>query len=259
MNQHISLHRLQLLFRVFIAERGKTYLSSFGLIVIISLVLMLPILYRTGYHDLLFVLHALALFGLVMLGGSLFTSTAFSHYNSHDKGVAAIMLPASQLEKFLIILLTHIVFMVSILLIFWNLHIWITATANAAIPEGYRRYNPIPVDIMEYFVYLYFLIQGIVFLCSIYFSRNVFIKALIVIMLVGLTAVLLHLGLAYQLTGVTSQINSLPFMPWTIYRNGMSYGIFYPEYVQNGVRFLLAFSVVALMLTGYIRMREKEI
>lgn len=259
MNQHISLHRLQLFFRVFIAERGKTYLSAFGLIVVISLVLMLPILFRKGYHDLLFVLHALALFGPVMLGGSLFTSTAFSQLHSRERGISAIMLPASQLEKFTIILVAHVVFMVSIMLIFWNLHLWITDTANASIPEGYRKYNPIPLDVMEYFVYLYFLIQGIFFLCSIYFSRNVFIKALIVLMIVGLTAILLHLGLAYQLTGATSQINSLPFMPWSVIQNGRQYVAAFPAAVDTGIRYILAFVIIALMLTAYVRMREKEI
>jgi hypothetical protein len=259
MNQHISLLRLQLLFRVFVAERGITYLSAFGLIVTISSALMVPILFKTGYDDILFILHALALFGPVMLGGSLFTSTAFSHYQRQDQGISAIMLPASQAEKYLVILITHAIFMVSIMLIFWNLHLGITEAANAVIPEDYRRYNPIPLDIMEYFVYLYFMIQGIVFLCSIYLSKNTFIKSLIVIMVIGTTALLLHLGLAYQMTGTTSQINTLPFMPWSVYHNGRMTTIYFPEYLENGIRYLLALVVAALMLTAYVRLREKEI
>jgi hypothetical protein len=259
MNQHISLHRLQLLFRVFVAERGKTYLSSFGLIVAISLVLMLPILFKEGYHDLLYVLHAFALFCPVMLGGSLFTSTAFSQYHNNDQGIAAIMLPASQLEKFLIILVAHIIFMVSILLVFWNLHLWTTELANATIPPGYRRYNTISPKIAEYFVFLYVLIQVIIFLGSIYFSKQVFIKSLVVILIVGLVATLLHLGLAYQLTGISSQINSLPFMAWTIIKNGQRSTVAFPEVTNVGIRILLGFVVVTLMLTAYVRLREKEI
>jgi hypothetical protein len=259
MNQQISLHRLQLLFRVFATERGKIYLSSFGLVVSISLLLILPILFTRGYHDILYVLHAFALFGTVMLGGSLFTSTAFNHYNSREKGISSIMLPASQLEKFLLVFALHVIFMVTIVLIFFNLHMWITEAANASIPEGSRRYIAIPTDILEYFIYLYFLIQGIVFLCSIYFSKQVFIRSLIVILVVGLAAVLLHLGLAYQMTGLSSQINSLPFVPWSIIQNGRMTTIHYPEFVENGIRYLLAFLVAALMLTAYVRMREKEI
>jgi hypothetical protein len=194
-----------------------------------------------------------------MLGGSLFTSTAFSHYQRQDQGISAIMLPASQAEKYLVILITHAIFMVSIMLIFWNLHLGITEAANAVIPEDYRRYKPIPLDIMEYFVYLYFLIQGIVFLCSIYLGKNTFIKSLIVIMVIGTTALLLHLGLAYQMTGTTSQINTLPFMPWSVYHNGRMTTIYFPEYLENGIRYLLALVVAALMLTAYVRLREKEI
>jgi hypothetical protein len=259
MNQTFSTHRLQLIFRVFIAERGMTYLSSFGLIVAISLLLMLPILFTKSYDDILFILHAFAIFGPVMLGGSLFTSTAFSHYQRQDTGISAIMLPASQAEKYLVILITHVIFMVSIMLIFWNLHLGITEAANASIWEGYRRYNPIPLDIMEYFVYLYFLIQGIVFLCSIFLSKNSFIKSLIILLVIGLTAVLLHLGLAYQMTGTTSQINSLPFMPWSIIQNSRQYNVFYPDTVPTSIIFLLSFVVVALMLSAYVRLREKEI
>lgn len=260
MNQHISLRRLQLLFRVFIAERAKTYLSSLGLIVIISLLLMLPILFTKSYDDILYVLHAFALFGPVMLGGSLFTSTAFSQYHNHDKGMATIMLPASQLEKFMIILVAHIIFMVSTLLVFWNLHLLITEAANAGIPEdARRRYNIIPSDVLEYLVFLYFLFQGIIFLCSIYFRKQVFIKALIVILVTGTAALLLHLGLAYQLTGATSQINSLPFMPWSIIQNGRQYVAAFPDAVYTGIRVLLAFVIIALMLTAYVRLREKEI
>lgn len=259
MNQHISLHRFRLLFRVFLAERGKTYLSSLGLIVAISLVLMLPILFKEGYHDLLYVLHAFALFGPVMLGGSLFTSTAFSHYHRQDQGISAIMLPVSQLEKYLLILVMHLLFMVSILLIFWNLHLWITETANAAIPEGGRRYNSIPLEIAEYFLYLYLIIQSIMFLGSIYFSKQVFIKSLIIILVVGLTAVLLHLGLAYQMTGVSSQINSLPFMPWSVFLDGRRTTILFPEYAEIGIRWLMGLLIAGLMLTAYVRLREKEI
>jgi len=260
MNPTISIHRLQLLLRVFIAERGKTYLSSFGLIVTISSALMAPILFKTGYDDILFILHALALFGPVMLGGSLFTSTAFSHYQRQDQGISAIMLPASQLEKFIIILMGHVAFMVSILLVFWNLHLWMTETANASIPDdARRRYNIIPSDALEYLVFLYFLIQGVIFLCSIYFNKQVFIKALVIVLVIGLTALLLHLGLAYQLTGATSQINSLPFMPWSIIQNGRQYVSALPEAAHTGIRILLALIVFALMLTAYVRLREKEI
>jgi len=236
MNQPTSIYRLWLLFRLFLAERGMTYLFALGLIVAISLVLMLPILFTKGYHDILFVLHAFALFGPVMLGGSLFTSTAFSHYNSQSRSIQAIMLPASQLEKYLFILVTHVIFMLSIWLIFWHLHLWITEVANASIPDGSRRYNAIPPEVKEYFVFFYFLIQSIVFLSSIYFSSQVFIKSLIVVLFVGLTAILLHLGLAYQMTGITSQINSLPFMAWNVFRNSRSYTIQYPDLVDTGIR-----------------------
>ena len=48
-------------------------------------------------------------------------------------------------------------------------------------------------------------------------------------------------------------------MAWTIIKNGQRYTVAFPEVTNVGIRILLGFVVVTLMLTAYVRLREKEI
>ena len=239
------------------AENGRYYLLSFILIIGIMLMLMLPIVGTSQFSWLLYGLHILTLLGGVTLGGCFFTSSAFAAYNSSGKGIAAIMVPASRLEKFLPILLISLVGTVLIFVIGLQLHHSIAAVATQRVLPG-GKYNPIPPEVLEFFGYVYFILQGAVFLGSLYFTKNSLIKTISTVLIVTLIAFVFNLLLAYDYTGYPRNVDAFPFTFWNV-NDTQRYRIHYPSAISSSIRFFLWLVVVALIGITYVRLREKEI
>ena len=125
MNQTLSLRRFQKVLRLHFAEYRKSYLLSLGLCIGGMILLMSPILLTQQYNDALYIVHISALFG-ILFGSSLFTSTAFNAYSNASQGITAIMLPASQAEKFLVILLTNLLFVLLTLFVAHPTSSWLS-------------------------------------------------------------------------------------------------------------------------------------
>ncbi len=164
MNQYFNLRRFGLLLKLDLAENGRNYLLTAGLIITVMLLLMLPVLVSREYSEIRVLLHPLALFMCVWFGGSLFTSTVFAPYSSQAKGISALMLPASRPEKFGVALLVNLFFTVLFIVLFRWMHHGFIEVANAHVPATGRKYRPIPPQVVTIFTYGYFLIQGAMFL-----------------------------------------------------------------------------------------------
>ena len=257
-SQQFNLSRFSLLLKLYWAEHGKSYLISLGLIVGIMASLMAAIVGTSQYNDLLFILHAVAMFGGVMLGGSLFTSTAFAAYASADKGIAAIMLPASQIEKFVSILLPTLLFAVVVFAVGYGLHYGLVDLANDGLLSTSKKYQPAPPFVMHFFAFSYLLLQGAVFLGSLYFTKNAFIKTLGIVLLITSLAFVFNLFLAYQFTGQPRSVMAFPFLPWDVFLD-QRYQVQYPASVSNLIKMFLSLVTVAFGYITYVRLKEKEI
>ncbi|MEK6477128.1 hypothetical protein WJR50_06325 [Catalinimonas sp. 4WD22] len=257
MNQTLNISRFWLLLKLYIAEHGRNYLISLMLLLGGMFLLMIPILGTKAYKDMLYILHVMALFGL-MLGSSMFTSTAFNAYNNSSQGIPAIMLPASQIEKFLLILLYNLLFVLTAVLVFYGLHIGIIELANQNIPEGFRKYSLIPSNVGWFFGTFYFLVQGAVFLGSIYFTKNAYIMTLGIFTGVLVIAYLFNAFLVYQFTGYDHNITVFPFTSWTLFLD-KKYTINYPEPIDDLIWVFLGLIVFAMWCITYVRLKEKQI
>ncbi|MGD1890218.1 MAG: hypothetical protein ACFB15_06430 [Cyclobacteriaceae bacterium] len=258
MNQHFNLTRFGLFLKYYWAENSRSYLISLGLVLGIMLLLMLPIVRSTHYNDMLFFLHALGWFGGVLLGGSLYTSTAFNAYASPERGVSTIMLPASRLEKFAAILLAHLFFVVLIYLVGYWLHDSLVALANQAIPNDMRLYSAAPYEVLLTLGFSYAILQGAVFLGSLYFPKNSLIKTLGILLVVVVLTFVFNLSLAYHFTGYPQNVMAFPFSPWNLF-DGQRYLISYPSPISDVVKAFLGLVVVALVGITYVRLKEIEI
>ena len=259
MNQQFNLSRFSLLLKHYWAETGKSYLISLGLIIGIMLLLMIPIVGTSRYHDLLFILHAFGFLGGIMLGGSLFTSTAFSAYSTPGRGMATSMLPASQLEKFVVILLAHLLFAVLIFVVGYLLHNGLVDIANQNLSVNGRKYQPAPADVMRFFGFSYFLLQGTLFLGSLYFTKNAFIKTLGIVLGVTVLAFIVNMVLAYQFTGEADRVMTFPFTLWNVSEGQQFYQVGLPSFASTLVRLFLGLIVVAFGYITFVRLQEKEI
>jgi len=257
MNQQFNITRFSLMLKLHWAEKGRYYLLSFSLIIGILLMLMLPILGTAQFSWLLYGLHILTLFGGVTLGGCFFTNTAFTAYNSPERGIASIMVPASQLEKFAPVLLISFLGSTLVFVIGLQLHYGITALATQKIMPG-GKYNPIPPEVLEFFGYVYFILQGAVFLGSLYFTKNSLIKTISTVFIVTLIAFVFNLLLAYHYTGYPRNVDAFPFTFWNV-NDTQRYRILYPSAISSSIRFFLWVVVIALIGITYVRLQEKEI
>lgn len=258
MNQQFNITRFGLMLRLYWAENGKSFLSSLGLVFGIMLFLMLPIVGTDRYRDILFILHILGFFSGILLGGSLFTRTAFSAYATSERGISTLMLPASRLEKFAGILLAHLLFVVLVFIAGYLLHIGLTDWANQGITDGYRKYQPAPSEVMLVLGLSYAILQGAVFLGSIYFTKNSFIQTLGVLLVLVTIAFVFNLFLAYHFTGYPPSVLAFPFTLWHIFED-QRYTVTYPGSLDEVVKFFLGSIVFALVYITYVRLREKEI
>ncbi len=258
MHSQFSLHRFWLVMKLYVTENGKSYLISLSLIAGTMLLLMLPMLRSQYYNDLLMILHAIALFACVIVGGSLYTSTAFSVYSHSAQGIPALMLPASRLEKFLVVWLFHLLFTILIIVLFWQLHYGLTEAANQSIPDRGRKYIPIPVMLGNVFTYFHFLIQSVIFLGSVYFLKNAYIKTAGSFLLVVVLAFLFNYALVYQFTDHPVNLHAFPFSPWTIFHDKV-YRVDFPEPIASMIWLFLIMLVVSLWYVAYVRLKEKEI
>lgn len=263
MNQVFDIRRFIRLVKLDATERGKNYILMAVLLTGLLVALLLPILAVNSYNPVMVMFHALALFMVVMFGGSLYTSTVFSHYGRPDTGIAAIMVPASRLEKFLNAFLIASLFMIPFTIFFVRFHYWSVEYANIrlGLTEQGIRYYPIPTDALHYFIYMHIMIQGAVFLGSVWFNKLSYIKTAAVLFLLAVFSTGINFAFAYFSTGSPSKVVAFPFAGWQLwyFDSGQQYSLVHTEPVKSLVYIFPLIFLASTWYISFIRLKEKEI
>jgi len=266
MNQTFDLHRFMLLIKLNFAEKGKNYLLTGGLFIGLLFVLLVPTAASEEFLPYGAVLHFLALLLVVLLGGSVFTSSIFSQYASPSTGIAATMVPGSTLEKFLSALLINLCFTVLLMVMFLVLHYFSIDLGNSKLAENGNKYQYIPKPMLWFFSFIYVISQGTFVIGSIYFTKFSYLKTAGALFITFVLAVILNSWLISRL--IDESISSLPFIPWQISAEITKvppiktlhprYTVYYSDMAQY---LIYAFPIVVLLSLWYIsfiRLKEKE-
>lgn len=264
MNQTFSFPRFLLLVKAEYAEKGLTQLLRAGLLLAFLLMLMLPIVFSDVSKGSTTEFHALALLMVVLFGGSLYTSMAFSQYGPREKGMAALMVPASRLEKFLTPLVLNLLVIVPLMVLFLWLHHWTVDYANAKISATDQQYRKIPQAILQAISLFYIVIQGVFFLGSLYFTKSQYVKTVLGFILVIIALVVANRMIVNSLLSDASpwSVSAVPFFGWDlVYKTPMykSFHVSYSDGTENVVYPLLILLVLGLWYITYVRLKEKEI
>ena len=227
----------------------------------LMLFFMLPITWQKDHSEILFLLHALALFMVVMFGGSLYTGSVFSQYSSPDTGIAALMVPASRLEKYLSALLINLLFIIPFTFLFFQLHIWTIDLANDQLNPGLGKYTYLPKDLLQYFLSMHIVIQGSVFLGSIYFPKLSYIKTATVLFAAAIFTAAINWYLAKYFTLNPTNVVAFPFSAWKIWyaETHTNFYVDFPESVQPLINTIPVLFLLCVWFIAYIRLKEKEI
>ena len=264
MNQTFNFQRFLLLMKVEWAEKGRIQVLTAGLLLAFLLMLMLPVVFFDEYKPFVTDLQTTALIMVVVFGGSLYTNLAFSQYGPRDKGMAALMVPASHLEKFLTPLVLSLIVIVPLMVLFLWLHNWTIDYSNARLPATDPQYRKMPLAVLQSFVVFYILIQGVFFLGSLYFTRSSYVKVATALVVITLVFAAANKGIVWFLladAGVTS-FSAAPFTSWDTYFDGTTnhtYRVSYMETIQNLMHLIPILITICLWYITYVRLKEKEI
>lgn len=255
-----SFKRLGLLIKLELAEKGKGNLMISLLLWFLITALMTPLALSEQFNDILLFFHALALFMILIFGGSLLTGNIFSQYGSTNTGISAIMIPASRLEKFLALLIPNLIIIVSLTLFFLWYHHWTIEFANEKILKD-PFYEPLPQDMLQYFISAHFIIQGIVALGSIYFRKLAYIKTASIFILLLFSATGYSVWYSYNITPTPSKAVAFPFSGWKLwfYNLNTFYKVNFPDNIQMLIYLFPIFMLLSLWFIAYVRLKEKEI
>jgi len=247
MNQVFSFHRYWLLLKLDFAENGRRNALSFAVIAGLMVIMMSPVVNfrKLGFDP--FVLQIMA-YCVATFCTSLFTSLAFEKYASSTKGINAILIPASQTEKFLSILTSNLIFATLLITLYFTLYQLFTDTLRENIPL-----------FIFLFAYLFFLVQSVCLLGSIYFKKATYIKTASVFFSSLLIYSFINRSIVRKLTNSDPYISAVPFGKWNVYTKGIMFSIEYSESTFLLIKIFLVFFVVALWYIAFVRLKEKEI
>lgn len=280
-NQLFNFSRWRLLVTKHWMENGRRYLLS---------LLAIGGLYAAWFSFLIAIdvyapMVAFMQFGAYMVGlyavGSLYASMLFAELGNKKEALSWLSLPASQLEKLLCALLYGVVlFYIAYTLVFYFVDIIMVQWSNTVAyhhPKNWPGtetrvmpvtvYNlfiaegaPIPEKNYHTFTFLYFTVQAIFLLGSVYFTRFSFIKTVVATLLFVLALVIFQKAVIY------------PLMPKGWNHDISSWYQFQYEGgpVENEVRLPAGLEKSALLLARlglplffwfvtYVRLKEKEV
>lgn len=263
MNQIFSLTRWLQLVRRHWMENSKLFLyGTLSLIGAIGITLFLWLLsdsHYTQYEILIFYL-----LGLFIVG-AIFASGSFDMLQKKDRGIYYLSLPASHFEKLLTQIFYNVFFFTIIYsLCFYVMQEMVTLIIENKVAADPRKYsfdridweNPYGIaEGLKYFVIIFFAVQALFLLGSVYFKRFSFLLTTIVL-------VIFIFFIGYYLNFLRDRfLSSYYWNESTLHPVGPSNKVYkLPTTLTFFLKWfvLLAWAPI-LWLTAWFRLREKQI
>jgi len=207
-------------------------------------------------------------FVTLFLSGCLSAGVLFSELGSRDKSIHYFLVPASIPEKFLTsVFFAVVVFFVGCSAVFWLVDFTMVSIANNKFESNWQVLNPMSLNkypnpffdgpVTQIF-YLYFPIQAIFILCSIYFKRYALFKAIVIMGLLWVVSIAVFL-IYRQLVPV----GMLHFSAGTyevLETSGDNKMIELPHWITMVSSVFFKYLLTPLLLTvAYFRLKEKEL
>ncbi|MCE6989907.1 hypothetical protein [Dyadobacter sp. CY323] len=269
MNQTFDIHRFALMLKLDLAEKGRNMLLLATLLVVMLLLMLLPITMSREPSGLREALHYVALFTVVLFGGSFYSSNALTQYSTPQTCIAALMVPASRVEKYLSSFILNVIFVVPFLILFVKLHHYTIDIGNSKLPAGGYKYNYIQNEPLQYFYFCYFILHSVIFLGSVYFPKASYIKTATFVLITILVVFGVNTLIASLFTGFPKKIVAFPMTGWRIWESDtMSltknvhekfFHVLIPETTDNLLRVFAVLVALSFWFIAYIRLKEKEI
>ena len=211
----------------------------------------------------------------LFLTGCLFASTMFNELSDGPKAIHYLLTPVSAFEKLLTAIIYGVIlFFISYTVVFYVVDFIMLKVANSVMNDWLQHHHLAPRtqellnvfisteggdNFYFYILLIFFAVQSIFLLGSVYFVKNQYIKTLIS----GLVVFLILVFFVHKVLGSFMPDGSF-FQPFTVYRVwNSSQGevmILIPEWFSSILLFLTKYALApCLWLVAYFRLKEKEV
>ena len=210
------------------------------------------------------------------LTGCLFASMIFNDLSDGPKAIHYLLTPASAMEKLLTAIVFGVVlFFIGYTIVFYAVDFIMLKISNGVVSTYLERLHRAPRPSQEllnvfisdargeeflfYILLIFFAVQSMFLLGSVYFVKNQYIKTLVS----GLVVFLFMVFFIHKVMGSFMPDGSF-FEPFTVYRvwntNIGEAMIKLPEWFSSILLFLTKYTLApCLWVVAYVRLKEKEV
>jgi len=256
MNNIFSMDRFIRLFYKHTKEHYRNYLMSLAVLVSVMilggsfLVYMAEIQLDGNIQIFLF-------FTIMMLAGTVFTSSVFSDLGEKKKAMAWLVLPASHFEKWLVVwIYSFLLFIIVYTLVFY------LAIFTAIQIQRDHRHPQIIIQVFDRRIFqlylVYAFLHAIAFFGAIYFEKLHFIKTAFSFFIILAALILINKGLLSFLFGRTVEA-APPFGNLRFQEAGQTVDIKIESQDSPWLLYLLILLALLFWAASYFRLREKQV
>lgn len=258
MNNFFSLKRFCRLFVKHTTEHYRTYLMSIAVLIGVIvlggsfLVFVVQEMPDTGFQTAAFTI-------LMLIAGTLFTSTIFADFGDKNRAIPALTLPASSFEKFLVgWVYSYPIFLVVYTGVYYLSLIGLGATKHWDPNQHFTLFSLHQGEVLVFFV-LYSLMHAIAIFGAILFRNIHFIKTGFAFF-IGIGALMIVNTLFLKLlTGLSILKLAVPFGFLNFNVGPKYYSIGTEGPGSQFVLIVLAATTILIWVAAYYRLKEKQV
>lgn len=243
-----------MLFRKHTFEHFKTYLMSLG----VQMGSLFLVMGWTSYMSSRPLVEEQELFFAFFLVGSgtIFTSTVFANLQGKNRAIATLMLPASQLEKYLVGWIYS--FFLFLLVSTGSFYL----VASLVLSLDTEKADVLNIFTKDNFalsmLVIYAMLHGIAIWGAVAFEKMPFIKTALGFFLLALLLIVLNNNLLEWMFDRELN-NAVPFGNVSFQEQKEYFSVKLPEGQENLIGLFPAFMAALLWLAALVRLKEKQI
>jgi hypothetical protein len=196
-------------------------------------------------------------FTILMLAGTIFTSSVFADLGDRRKAIVWLTLPASHFEKYLVAwIYSFLILIVAYTLIFY-LAIFTAIQIQHAHGRPQVILNVFDNQILQMYL-VYAFLHAISFFGAVYFEKLHFIKTAFTFFIILAVLILINNGFLSVLLGRTID-SSLPFGYMRFGDNGQAVDIKLSGQDSPYMLYLMIILTLIFWVSSYFRIKEKQV
>jgi hypothetical protein len=256
MNKTFSINRFGRLFKKHTKEHFRNYLMSVAVLVGVMILGGSFLVYMTDIR-LDKNIQTFFFFTIMLLAGTIFTSSVFSDLGERKKAIAWLVLPASHFEKYLVAWIYSFLFFIIVYTLIFYAALFSALNIQHVHIHRMVILNIFEMQILQMYLVFAFL-HAIAFFGAVYFEKLHFIKTAFTFFIILAALILLNKGLLSVFIGKSVDA-SPPFSNMRFAEGGQMVDIKIER--QNAPYILYLFVILTFIfwVAAYFRLKEKQV